>query len=456
MSNQNLTYNIETSGGAQVSGLSNEIFIYNIETSGVAQVSGLSNEIFIYNIDASNGIEISGYYLQNSTYNLISSSGIQISGTISFSDTRYPEGGVFVGGLSIQDFNDIIDVNGGSKASGLSGITFKYTIRSSGGVKISGKSSDNFNSQIDISGGVILAGPSPITINVSGGIKVGSESIIFVSVTKCDIGFKCGGLGEDQYCAQIEQIQGASSKFLNPQRKNPLASCFQSPYMEQKSDKSLSANFKKKDSDSAPNCFGSSAFVAAITLCQQNIKPKPSNKKHVSKVKKLTIQATENIQMLATTAIDAKEFKENKNKKVVSNVKDTPQMENLKEISKNVVQEKVLIKQVIEDKPKAIKVEKPVVAKETTFLATNKFDKKEIKNNAQIKVRSNIKDTPQMIELNKISSDSSKIDSSIVTKDRNIVPLKIASKREVVVKNKIKSQPKLQSNSLNSKNQEAL
>ena len=431
---------VDVNGGSKLSGQSDTTLNCIVQNSGGVNLSGYSGSIFVYEEYSSGGINISGYNLQNAIYKATMTDGVRLSGS----------------SLTTNNFTTIN--SGGSKLNGSNLLNTSYAFAMSNGVKISGRSIDSFNNQLDIYGGVILGGPSPITISVSGGIKVGNKSIVFVSVTNCDTGFKCGGEGEEQYCAKIEQIQGSSSKFLNAKRKNPLASCFQSPYMEQKGDKSLSANFKKKDSESSPNCYGSSAFVAAITLCQQNIKPKPvpSNKKRVSTVKKLTIQNTENIQMLATTVVDAKEFKENKNKKVISNVKDTPQMENLKEMSKNVVKEKVLIKQIIEDKPKVIKEEKIAIEKEKTFLATNKFDKKEIKNNIQTKVRSNIKDTPQMIELNKISSESNKLTSSLVTKDKNIIPLKIVSKKETVVKNKIKSHKKLQSDSLNSRNQQAL
>jgi hypothetical protein len=147
---------------------------------------------------------------------------------------------------------------------GTATMNVRYNITPTGGVKAAGHGALRFN---DIASGGVLVGGEYFAYlyreTGSGGAKLGGTAQpivdhIYIKAHCTTITtVKCGYEREDQFCAEWTPVQGHGSKFFKVERRDPRYVC--------------------APSRDTTVCRGSTAMVAAITLCQQRLRLHPGD-----------------------------------------------------------------------------------------------------------------------------------------------------------------------------------
>jgi formylglycine-generating enzyme required for sulfatase activity len=156
-SNIKAYYNLESLGGAELSGNARKLFTFSVIMSGGVSLGGSLPLYALYNISIGGGTECAGSSYINLLNNPNVSGGARISGSaissVSNNDAAAANGGLNGAGSALQTFNDIENGNGGILGGSSATSAAIYNLTVSGGAKCAGSALQTFNDIEIISGG---------------------------------------------------------------------------------------------------------------------------------------------------------------------------------------------------------------------------------------------------------------------------------------------------------------
>lgn len=256
----------DPTGGAIAGGASEDTAETDNPVSGGLVVAGDSDFGITFPDESGGGFTHGGIAI-NTLYSIdIMSGGIVVGGPTDYFVLFLPDlsGGAVIGGDVVPIVTKTVSGSGGLVAGSAADWSIIYFPAPVGGAKVGGHGTLIFDDTM--TGGGIVGGAFVTrehNITMAGGVLVGSHSDpvmdhIYVIVENCDGTLLCGYNHDDQFCAELEKVQGYSSKFLDPQRKDLTALCLQT-------------------GEKKPRCYGKTAYVPAITLCQQRLRLRTIN-----------------------------------------------------------------------------------------------------------------------------------------------------------------------------------
>ena len=266
-SDASATYAIEIAGGISLSGISLPQIQINVSALGGVATSGGDGAFLVYTPAINGGSKVSGVVSQNQIQPYVGNGVITVSGFAVSQATYRPliSGGAFSSGQAvISEFTiNEITMSGGVICSGIA--EEKYT-PASAGVFVGGNAALQTIYYHISSGGSIVSGGffTRIYTEVSaGGAKCSgiseiSRAKIYNTVGSCPIAVKCGYKNDHQFCGVSDLVQGFGSKLQNKQKSDVSALCI-------------------NQSQEPVPCFGTIAYLPAITFCRQKIRIKPED-----------------------------------------------------------------------------------------------------------------------------------------------------------------------------------